>query len=56
VALILLAAPALASCGGSDEPDFRLPPMPSPAHFVGDVLEQEGDERLELVSFTPGAA
>jgi hypothetical protein len=34
VVLVLAVAPALTSCGGADEPDFRLPRMPSPAHFV----------------------
>ena len=36
-ALVLAVAPALVSCGGSDEPGFRLPPMPSPDHFVAAV-------------------
>jgi hypothetical protein len=36
-ALVLVVAPVLASCGGSDQPEFRLPRMPSPAHFVDRV-------------------
>jgi len=36
-AIAVVVLPVLAGCGGSDQPEFRIPRMPAPAHFVAGV-------------------
>ncbi len=61
-----LVGPTLAGCGGSDQPEFRIPRMPAPAHFVAGVdhpyfplpvgatwvYHGDGPDGLEVVTVT----